>query len=314
MVELDVVDIGFKLFGVIILVIILLFFLTWSGIVRCGDIPYWCDVYETVMGSPRVLIVHGDSGLGNPDELKSLLTDPTKVGVNAVDVIHLDRVSSGNLQRYKLVIVENAKKMSIDQLSMFIDYVQIGGGRLIWVGDAGTERGDDELNESIDVNDDRLKLDNPWARARETQTEYVVLNFDEFLGLKYVGNYCAEIMCAEENFSPGIIMTEVTGSHFLIYGLTPALELKINPQRDFAIVSQLSNISNSNIVLSLDQGSLKQGKEKQFQRHLPIIATSGLGEKIAYYAYPLEYYCKDNNTPNACVLLLKQMFYGMLGK
>ncbi|MDD4250896.1 MAG: hypothetical protein PHX27_01740 [Candidatus ainarchaeum sp.] len=314
MVDLDIADIGIKLVGAIILVLVILFFLTWSGMVRCGSIPYWCDVYESVMGSPRVLIVYGDEGIGDPDELKLMLMDPNKVGVNAVDSLHIDRISSGNLQKYKLVIVEHAKKMSLDQLSMFVDYVNLNGGRLVWVGDAGTQKAEDELENLIDVNDQQLKLDNPWARARETQTEYVLLNFDEFLGLRFVGNYCTQTNCVANNFSPGIIVTEVTNSHRLIYGLTPAMELRIHPEKDFSIVSQFPNLPNSNIVLSLDQGSVKQGKEKQFPRFLPIIVTSGMGERVAYYAYPLEYYCADNNTPNACTLLLKQMFYGMLGK
>jgi hypothetical protein len=312
--EINPVDVGVKVLGVVILVVILFFFLTWAGMIRCGTIPYGCEVYEMVMGSPRVLIVYGDSGLGNPEELRNLLLNPTMVGVNAVDLLHVDRASSGNLQNYKLVIVEKSREMSIDQLSMFVDYVNLHGGRLVWVGDAGTVRPEDEISK-IDSNSPLLKLDNLWARAKETQTEYIVLNFDEFLGLRYVGNYCTQIICADNNFSPGIIQTEVTGNHHLIYGLTMALELKINPQRDFSIVSQFPNISNSNIVLSLDQGSVKQGKERQFQRYLPMIATSGMGERVAYYAYPLEYFCADNpQMPNACILLLKKMFYGMLGK
>jgi hypothetical protein len=310
--DINFVDIGFKLFGVIILVLVLLFFLTWTGMVRCGSVPYWCDVYETIMGSPRVLIVHGDNGLGNPQELKLLLQDPTKVGVNAVDVMHIDRISLGNLGNYKLVIVENSRKISYEQLLMFMDYVNINGGRLVWIGDSGVEKGADEIQNISDINSLKDIGYNPWIRV-ESNGEFM-LNFDEFLGLKYVGNYCDEITCSGNNFSPGIITTEVTGNHHLIYGLTPALELRISPERDFSIVTQLPNISNSNIVLSLDQGSVKQGKEKQFQRFLPVITTVGLGERVAYYAYPIEYFCTDNNMPNACILLLKQMFYGMLGR
>ncbi len=310
--NINIVDIGFKLIGVIILVLVLLFFLTWSGTVKCSSIPFWCDIYETVMGAPRVLIVFGDEGLGNPDELKLLLVDPTKVGINAVDTLHIDRISSGNLQRYKLVIVEKSKMISYEQLEMFMDYVNVNGGRLIWVGDSGIVKGSNEVQNISDINTLKNFVSNPWVRVESTGN--YMLNFDEFLGLKYLGNYCSLTNCSQNNFSPGIIKTEVTGSHPLIYGLTPAMELRISPERDFAIVSQLPNVSNSNIVLSLDQGSVKQGENIQLQRFLPIIVTSGMGERVAYYAYPLEYYCKDNNTPNACVLLLKQMFYGMLGK
>lgn len=311
--EMDVADIGFKLVGIIVLVIVLLFLLTWSGLVKCGDIPYWCDVYETVLGSPRVLIVHGNSGLGEPEELKLLLQDPKRVAVNAVDISHIDRLSLGNLKRYQLVIVEKAKKMNLEQLSMFMDYVQLNNGRLVWIGDAGTERGEDELENEVDVNNNQLVLDNPWARAKENETNYSVLNFDEFLGLRYVGNYCKEFNCNEGSFSVGTMQTELTNSHPLIYGFS-ILEYRIIPERDFSLVKQFPNASNSNIVMSLDMGSKKEGIENSFERYAPLIVTSGIGEKVAYYSFPLENFCKDNNYPNACNLLLKNMYYGMLGK
>jgi hypothetical protein len=314
MLNLDITDIAFKLVGIIILVLVLLFILTWAGFVKCSQIPFWCDVYETALGSPRVLIVHGNEGLGNPEELRELLLDPRRVGVNSVDLMNIERLSLGNLTRYKLVIVEKAKKMSIEQLSMFIDYVNIYGGRLVWVGDAGTEGSNDELEDLVDVEKLKSILDNPWARAKEKETEYEVVNFDEFLGLRFVGNYCEEFNCASKNFSAGIINPEITNSHPLIYGSHPALELRIDPKRDFSLVSQFPNISNSSIVLSLDMGSAKEGLENSFPRYVPIISVSGVGEKVAYYAYPLEYFCEDNNYPNACTLYLKNMYRGMLGK
>ncbi len=313
-IDINPVDMGFKIIGIVVLVIVLLFFLTWSGLIRCGEIPYWCEVYETVMGSPRVLIVYGDEGLGNPEELRLLLMDPRGVAVNAVDIAHLDTVSMGNLSNYQLVIVQKAKRMSIDQLSMFIEYVNIGGGRLVWVGDAGTERPADELDDSIELPDRKFMLDNPWMRAKETDTEYKLLPFDEFLGIRYIGNYCDEFNCVGESFSVGLLKPELTGNHHLIYGISPVMELIISPERDFAIVEQFPRITNSKIVLNLDQGSVKQGANREIKRFLPIITTSAIGERVAYYAYPLEYFCEDNDAPNACILLLKRMFDGMLGR
>jgi hypothetical protein len=312
--QMDIADIGFKIAGILVLVIVLVFILTWSGIMNCSQIPYFCDVYETVLGAPRVLIIHGDEGLGNPEELRLFLQDPRKVGIGAVDIIHIDRVSQGNLANYKLVIVEKAKKISMGQLSMFVDYVQLAGGRLVWVGDAGTQRADDELENLKDVNNSKLMLDNPWARAKEEETEYNVLNFDEFLGLRYVGNYCTEFNCNTKSFSVGVMSPEITNTHPLIYGSHPSLEMRMIPERGFSLVKQFPNVATSNIVLSLDQGSTKEGIENTFNRYVPLIATSGVGERVAYYAYPLEYFCKDNNYPNACILYLKNMYYGMLGK
>jgi len=95
----DMIDLGIKFIGIVVMIIVILFILTWGGLVKCNQIPMWCDVYEGVMGSPRVLIIHGDSGLGEPQLLKSILQDPEGVGVNAVDITHIDRISLGNLKR-----------------------------------------------------------------------------------------------------------------------------------------------------------------------------------------------------------------------
>ncbi|MBT4192495.1 MAG: hypothetical protein HOE11_04260 [Candidatus Diapherotrites archaeon] len=306
--ELNYMDLGMKVLGILILAIVLLFVLTWSGMVSCGDVPYWCEVYESVLGSPRVLIVHGDAGLGDPDALSAILRSPT-VGVSAVDIASLDMLSLGNLKRYKLVVVEKARKMNMEQLQMFMDYVQLNGGRLVWVGDAGTEKGANELNNLVDVNSLKKMLDNPWARAKEEETSYSILNFDEFLGLRYVGNYCSMRTCTNQVYA-GTLKTELTGDHPLIYGIAPALELRVKNERDFSIVQQFANASNSNIVLSLDQGSVLNANGKTLPRHLPMIVTSGLGERIAYYSYPLEYMVQDNNYSRFVV----QMYYGMLGK
>ncbi len=184
--DIDYMDMGFKLLGVIVLAVVLLFILTWTGYVKCGSIPYWCDAYEAVLGSPRVLIVYGDSGLGDPDQLKEILQSPKYVGATSVDTIHLDRISLGNLKDYKLVIVEHSRKISMDQLQMFVDYVNLNGGRLVWVGDAGVERGSDELSTLKDANASKDLITNAWSRAKEEENNYVTLGFDEFLGLKYV--------------------------------------------------------------------------------------------------------------------------------
>ena len=60
-------DLVFKFLGVVVLVLVILFVATWGGLIECGSIPYFCDLYDLVLGSPRVAIVFGDSGLGNPE-------------------------------------------------------------------------------------------------------------------------------------------------------------------------------------------------------------------------------------------------------
>jgi len=306
----DMIDIGIKIGVLVVLAIVLLFVLTWGGVVNCGDIPMWCEVYEGVLGSPRVLIVHGDEGMGDPDSLKLILQDPQGVGVSAIDISHVDRLSLGNLKRYRLVIVEKAKKLTAEQLQMFMDYSIQTDGRLIWIGDAGTERGSEEIQSPGDIND-LPDADNPWYRVIDKGVEgYLPVAFDQFLGLKFVDNYCTETDCGEDPFTVGVLNSENTGQHPLIFGATQVLNFKISKEHDFSIVKQFPNASNSNIVLSLDLGSVTQGKENEITRYVPIIATSGFGEKVAYYAYPPEYFVQDNNF----FVYTKNMYYGMLGK
>ena len=310
MVENKNLDMGLKALGIIVLVVLMLFLLTWSGLVKCGSIPYWCDIYESVLGGPRVLIVYGDEGLGDPDALKTMLLDPQSVAAKAVDMAHIDRVSLGNLKGYKLVIVDHCRKISLDQLKMFESYVTTGGGRLVWIGDAGIEKGPDELENLLDVNSLEKVADNPWVRVKETDTEYIIENFDEFLGLKYLDNFCNLTNCSDSLQTVGILKTELTGDHPLIYGLNPALSLKIKKGRDFSVVRQFANMPNNNVVLTLEFDSVLNVKGTQLSKSIPMIVTSGMGERVAYYAYPPEYTVQDNNY----MTIIKNMYYGMLGK
>ena len=313
MVDTKQIDLGMKVLGIIILIAVILFVLTWSGVVKCKDIsPYWCDAYDLVMGSPRVLIVHSDSGLGDPQKLKTYLQDPRYVGVGSVDVQDIERVTLGNLKKYKLVIVEEARKMSADQLIMFMDYVNKNGGRLVWVGDSGVEFLESEPRAYVDNNEQSKDADNPWFRIKESDTAFKLINFDEFLGLKYVNNFCSKANCNDSFFSVGTLESEPTGDHPLIFGTSPTLNFKIKKGRDFAVVRQIADSSSSNIVLSLNFGGMIYTKDSNFGKSVPMISTSsiGLGERVAYYAYPPEWFFEDNNY----LLYVKNMYYGMLGR
>ena len=108
----------------IILVIALLGILTWTGVMKPRVIPGWCEAYWGIVafqtGGPKVLIVYGNEGLGNPIGpcegnlqqcgLKDILANPEVLGIRA-DTMRLSSVNLGNLRNYHLVIVEKAKKM-----------------------------------------------------------------------------------------------------------------------------------------------------------------------------------------------------------
>ena len=315
MFEKDQVDLIVKIVGVVLLAFVVLFLLTWSGIVACKSVsPYWCDAYDAIVGGPRVLIVYGDSGLGTPEKLKTYLQDPRFVGASMVDLQHVDRISLGTLKKYKLVIVEQARLLSAEQMQMFQDYVIKFGGRLVWVGDAGVERPEGEVNQLTDSNTGKTLINNPWIRVKETDESYNVISFDEFLGLRYVDTYCKEMECNTNDFNVGTLESEPTGNHPLIFGTASVLNFKINKERDFAIVKQIPNAANSNIVLYLNFGGNIKGKENNIGKTVPLIATSNIGaggaERVAYYAYPPEWFYENNNY----FYYLKNMYYGMLGR
>ena len=308
-------DLALKIGGIFVLIIVVLFILTWSGIVKCRDLsPYFCDAYDLVLGSPRVLIVHGDYGLGEPEVLRDYLRNPQGVAVQNVDVQHVDRLTLGNLKQYKLIIVEKARKLSMDQLMMFMDYVNKNGGRLVWVGDSGVEFGDEETRDIVDANVAKKILDNPWVRVKETDSEYKIISFDEFLGIRYVNNYCSEKDCADNSFSVGTLETELTGEHPLIFGFAPVINFKVKKDRDFAIVKQIPDSYASNIIMTINFGGNIKGTSGYLGKSAPMIVTSsiGMGERIAYYAYPPEWFISDNNYASG--ILLKDMYNGMLGR
>lgn len=308
--NVDKFDMPFKIIGLVVLVLVFLMILTWLGLVKCGSIPYWCDVYELVLGSPRVGIVYGDSGLGDPEKLREQLLLPSGVNAKAVDLIHVDRISLGNLKNYKLIIVEKARMLSAEQLAMFMDYVN-QGGRLVWVADSGVERAAGEITDFSDINELKKYTNNPWFRVTEAETDaYKVVAFDEFLGLRYFGNYCSLKTCNDANFMVGILVTENTGNHPLIFGLNPSLEMRISKEKDFAVVKQFANSSNSSIVWTLDFQSNIKTDAGDLGKIVPMIATSNTGERVAYYAYPPEYFA----TEMGYYSVIKRMYLGMLGK
>jgi len=270
-----------------------------------------------IMGGPRVLIVYGETGLGDPQQLRLYLQDSRYVAAGAVDLLAIERVSLGNLKKYGLVIVEHAKKLSADHLQMFEDYVVKNGGRLVWVADAGTERYPDELEGLTDQNTGKVVYNNVWARVKDdpdNPANYIVVSFDEFLGVRYVGNYCEQVDCKDTNFLVGSIESEPTGEHPLIFGTSPILNFRINKDRGFSVVKQIANSPNSNIVLTLNFGGNIKGKTLDLGKIVPIIATSNIGapgaERVAYYAYPPEWFYADNGY----FTYVKNLYYGMLGR
>ncbi len=128
-----------QIFGLIVLVVALLFLLVNFGYMRACDLPGFEKVYYGIRGYPRIAIVSGVDGTGNPEELRSAIIDrahqfPMELSVS-------DLLTGGVLDNYDLVIVEHAKTMDSRALASFRDYVK-KGGKLVWIGDAGSRLSD----------------------------------------------------------------------------------------------------------------------------------------------------------------------------
>jgi hypothetical protein len=129
------------LIGLVVLVLVLLFVLVNFGYIRACDIPGFSGIYYSIKGTPRVAIVSGTDGTGNADKFRAIVAQevhmaPAVIPMNVV-------LDSSALSNYQIVIVEHAKTISTQTLWAFQKYVQ-AGGKLVWIGDAGTKLGSND--------------------------------------------------------------------------------------------------------------------------------------------------------------------------
>lgn len=300
-------------------------------------VPGACGIYWGITrwdsgGNPKVLIVHGDDGLGNPELLAEIMQNRELLGIRT-ETAHLDRISLGNLQKYDLIIVEHARAMSTKKMKALVDYA-VGGGRLVWTGDAGTvltqddnylyyhERAELEICEDIDADwlwETRgLRISdvncvhrwdveeiNPWARRYEGDTN-MSINLDKLLSVTYTANYCQVKGCGGEIPRIGTLSTELERTHPLVYGLRADLQM----YGDFAIVEEGAGMSTR--ILTVDYGSDLITKDNEnLGNDFPVIVTSGVGEKVAYYAIPPEQFARPE-LEYKYYSLIENMYRGML--
>lgn len=296
-----------------ILLLVLLGTLVFTGILGCEIVPGGCDLYYNFVKqrAPKILLVYGEGGLGDIAKLESVLGDRDILGKQTY-TMDIEKITYGNLLDYDLVIVEHAKKICNDKLKLFQNYVS-SGGRLVWTGDAGAELcptdsylTDDQRNEG-----GQQKILGPWAR----QDFGKQLSFDEFLGVQYIGNYCEFSRCEREQFSGYIEVVDMQDK--LTYGLSP----QISYNGDFAVVKAIKGgdskvaavIDNTTDLFGKSTGKpwLENGKQYNFGRKLPFIASSGVGSRVAYYSAPIESFVSDEQ-PGRYKALIEQMYYGML--
>lgn len=300
----------------IILVFILLYILTWTNTLKCKSIPGWCSIYYALKGKPKVLIAYGDEGLGNPELLSQAMMRPAGLGVRPV-ALHIDNIKPGNLKEYDLVIVERARKMSSEKMKMFVDYASTGGN-LIWTGDAGAEaESSEEYLYKDELGDENAphELINPWARKAGDNA--VLLN--ELLSVEYVCNYSNIIGPVSHETLVGNLMTLNPENPF-VYGISPSLRFYVSPETDFAVVKPIERGTSTSIMV-LDFGSKIIYEGKAYSKTMPFIVTNAkgnilgfkIGENVAYYAMPLEYFVHESLSPeHRYASIIDRMYIGML--
>ncbi len=279
----------FHFIKIVILIFILLFILVYVGLVKCSSLPGLCFAYNSVMyfikGNPKILLVYGDDGLGNPALLRQLLSNP-QYGGNVPDMMHISEISPGVLSKYSVVIVEKAKTISTDKIIAFINYVDLGG-RLIWIGDAGTSLAPDDVvpDSNTLYGIDPNKKPNPWIRVKNN----TLYSFDNVLNVVYLGNYCDMFICKNQPVRIGYLEPEPSRSHPLIKGMATRQDFYLASNKNFAIVRTYSG-KFTNQVLSIDFGSPLTSKTGQkIDRIIPLAVFSGVGERVLYLAIPPEY-------------------------
>lgn len=316
-----------KVIMLVVLIFALWFALVWTNIIPCSFVPGGCDIYWGVLRwdngmQPKVLIVYNEedrAGLGSPQILRDVMSDPGILNVRP-RLMPLEQVTIGNLRMYDLIIVTQARQISTGKLKVFMEYANTGG-RLVWTGDAGTELGEEDEylyeheRESCETGaaitgDEEGEIISPWARKESGKC----INFDQFLGVTYIGKYCEKKGC-ENNFPETGIFSAPDREQRLVYGITPGL----TAYGDFAIVELKSGAVNPTIILNLDYKSNFVSKEgKNYGRYFPIIVQSGFGGKVIYYSIPPEMLASKNMPPAqgtdnwAYTLFVEQMYMGIL--
>ncbi len=314
-----------KIAILLVLLFGLLYALTWTGVMKCNSIPAWCDIYYMINGKPKVLIVSGSEGLGNPEYLKEILQSPEHTLAN-VTTLNINSVNLGNLRNYALVIVEKARKIPTSKLKNFMEYVD-GGGKLIWTGDAGTELGEDDQLLFKDEKEQGMphEVIGPWARKDGEK----IISFDEFISAEYETNYCKVKTCNGTEKSLAGQIVPIAREHPLAKGITSNLAFYVFENEDFAIVKPVSE-NVSTVVMEVNYGSElypnkidantekgygypkdSEGKtEDSYGSASPLVMVSGFGEKVAYYAMPPEYFA-NSKLEDKYYGIIENMYYGM---
>jgi hypothetical protein len=212
----------------------------------------------------------------------------------------LRTISEENLKQYQLIIVEHCRQMSTKTMKDLLAYAD-SGGLLVWTGDAGAElaEGDQPLYEDEVFDDANHTLLGPWARK---DTFGYIVNLQNYISVKFKGNYCELTGCAPNSNPLAGKLLPVDNDHRLVYGMKSGLAYR----GDFSVVVEKGGVGTKR-VLNIDTDSGITANGENLGQVLPFIITSGVGEKIAYYAFPPEHLAGQGYK-----VLFENMYYGMI--
>lgn len=277
--------------GLIIIVLIfgLFFALTATNILHCQSVGQtWCNVYWSMVGQPKILVVFGSDGMGNAEKLVSILQDRDVLGVRA-QLQNIDFIrTTSYLKNYKMVIVTQARTMSSNQIKMFNEYA--GTGILIWTGDAGASPipGDKKLSDfNIESND-------PWTRV--TSDNEIIQFGRDTLSAEYIDNYCNYSTCNDYH-KDFIGFLKGDPNSLITNGIPPKQEFR----GDFSLVTLIDNTSTT-LEITLDRDGVNViGKNPNLKTAngtvFPFMIRSGAGKNVVYLATPIENLI-DSKDPN----------------
>lgn len=166
---------------------------------------------------------------------------------------------------------------------------------------------------------------NPWARKDSMGR---IINFDQLLGVEYFGDYCSVSgRCREGLNLVGRFDPEPEREHQLVRNMRRDLDMYVSPlivedsaggriYGGFGVTKVLGDVYATR-VLDVEHMNTIGGYSDSAPTRMPIIVTSGMGEKVAYYALPPEQFVSKDPLQEGKEIQLtsvvSNLYYGMLG-
>ncbi|NPA76990.1 MAG: hypothetical protein GXN93_04545 [Candidatus Diapherotrites archaeon] len=280
------------------LVLVALFLATRYGLISCDQVPYWCSGYHMILEKiygrtyPNILILYGKSGMGDPHALANFITNNCNLYAQTMPI---SMVGPGNLSSYDVLIVEHARTLTPEEMAAIWDFAARGGKVLI-AGDVGVdaEKNSQYLRvpdnttwsemDHVDANSEtnsggHLVIMNRWDRVDAFGNP--ILFGTQFLGLKYVGDYCH----GEANCDVMGYLVPIDDE------LTSGLHVRVPFNHDFVVVQplQTSIFGQQKIFATIGGVGACCGQSPPY----PVAIRDGY--RVVYYAFPPDIVLKDVN-------------------